>query len=55
MRRLSLFAILLSSTTSLTAHAQSAPAEEASREDDIIVTAQKREERQIDVPIMMPI
>lgn len=53
MRRLSLFAILLSSTTSLTAHAQSAPAEEASREDDIIVTAQKREERQIDVPITL--
>jgi outer membrane receptor protein involved in Fe transport len=53
MRRLSLFAILLSSTTSLTAHAQSAPSEEASREDDIIVTAQKREERQIDVPITL--
>ncbi len=53
MRRMSLFAILLSSTTSLTAHAQSVPADEVSREDDIIVTAQKREERQIDVPITL--
>ena len=53
MRRMSLFAILLSSTTSLTAHAQSVPAAEVSREDDIIVTAQKREERQIDVPITL--
>jgi outer membrane receptor protein involved in Fe transport len=50
---MSLFAILLSSTTSLTAHAQSVPAAEVSREDDIIVTAQKREERQIDVPITL--
>ena len=51
MRRLSLLAILLSSTTALPAFAQGVPTNEASREDEIIVTAQKREERQIDVPL----
>jgi len=51
MRRLSLLAILLSSTTTLPAFAQGVPTNEASREDEIIVTAQKREERQIDVPL----
>lgn len=51
MRRLSLLAILLSSSTALPAFAQGVPTNEASREDEIIVTAQKREERQIDVPL----
>ena len=51
MRRLSLLAILLSSTTALPAFAQGVPTNEALREDEIIVTAQKREERQIDVPL----
>jgi outer membrane receptor protein involved in Fe transport len=51
MRRLSLLAILLSSTTALPAFAQGVAADEISREDEIIVTAQKREERQIDVPL----
>ncbi len=51
MRHLPLLAILLSSTTALPAFAQGVPTNEASREDEIIVTAQKREERQIDVPL----
>lgn len=51
MHRLSLFAILLSSTVSLPAFAQDVAADEVSRDDEIIVTAQKREERQIDVPL----
>jgi iron complex outermembrane recepter protein len=51
MRRLSLFAVLLASTASTASFAQSAPAEDVSSEDTIIVTAQKREERQIDVPV----
>ena len=51
MRSLSLIAILLSSTITLPAFAQGVPTNEASREDEIIVTAQKREERQIDVPL----
>lgn len=51
MRRLSLIAILLSSTPSLPAFAQAVAADEVSGKDEIIVTAQKREERQIDVPL----
>jgi len=53
MRRLSLLVILLSSTTSLPALAQDVPRNEVLSEDEIIVTAQKREERQIDVPITL--
>lgn len=51
MRRLPLFSILLFSTVSLPAFAQGVAADEVSKEDEIIVTAQKREERQIDVPL----
>jgi iron complex outermembrane recepter protein len=47
----STLALLLSSITP--AYAQSDPADEAIGNDEIIVTAQKREEKQIDVPITL--